>query len=181
MAEIGERSHLSHIKTSHAAEGEETTWVILLWLAKNMERFWDSWMDWGSAIFLRNWAALITTRGDKWRVCFWKKKKKKLKEMNIYSLRIWVPFVSRVVVLHTTLHVLQLVQHCEHIDEFAQSEQVGLRHKVFPPFSVAQTLHFATEALDRLPLEKQETFDWLNTVFHMWSFSKIPLDPMGGF
>ena len=34
------------------------TWVILLWLAKNIERFWDSWMDWGSAIFLKNWAAL---------------------------------------------------------------------------------------------------------------------------
>jgi hypothetical protein len=34
------------------------TWVILLWLARNMERFCDSWMDWGSAIFLRNWAAL---------------------------------------------------------------------------------------------------------------------------
>lgn len=34
------------------------TWVILLWLAKNIDRFWDSWMDCGSAIFLRNWAAL---------------------------------------------------------------------------------------------------------------------------
>lgn len=29
-----------------------------MWLARNMERFWDSWMDWGSAIFRRNWAAL---------------------------------------------------------------------------------------------------------------------------
>lgn len=34
------------------------TWVILLWLARNMDRFCDSWIDWGSAIFLRNWAAL---------------------------------------------------------------------------------------------------------------------------
>lgn len=34
------------------------TCVILLWFARNMERFWDSWMDWGSAIFRRNWAAL---------------------------------------------------------------------------------------------------------------------------
>lgn len=34
------------------------TWVILLWLARNMDRFCDSWMDWGSAIFLRNCAAL---------------------------------------------------------------------------------------------------------------------------
>lgn len=29
-----------------------------MWLARNMERFCDSWMDWGSAIFLRNCAAL---------------------------------------------------------------------------------------------------------------------------
>lgn len=32
--------------------------VMRLWFARNMERFWDSWMDWGSAIFRRNWAAL---------------------------------------------------------------------------------------------------------------------------
>ena len=29
-----------------------------MWLARNMDRFWDSWIDWGSAIFLRNCAAL---------------------------------------------------------------------------------------------------------------------------
>lgn len=29
-----------------------------MWLARNMERFCDSWIDWGSAIFLRNCAAL---------------------------------------------------------------------------------------------------------------------------
>lgn len=32
--------------------------MILLWLARNIDRFCDSWMDWGSDIFLRNWAAL---------------------------------------------------------------------------------------------------------------------------
>lgn len=34
------------------------TCVILLWFARNMDKFWDSWMDEGSDIFLRNWAAL---------------------------------------------------------------------------------------------------------------------------
>lgn len=38
--------------------GLAITWVILLWLARNMDRFCDSWIDWGSAIFLRNCAAL---------------------------------------------------------------------------------------------------------------------------
>lgn len=37
--------------------------MILLWLARNMERFCDSWIDWGSAIFLKNCAAL------KYRCC----------------------------------------------------------------------------------------------------------------
>ena len=34
------------------------TCVILLWLARNMDRFCDSWMDCGSAILRKNWAAL---------------------------------------------------------------------------------------------------------------------------
>lgn len=42
----------------HKATELAVTWVILLWLARNMDRFWDSWMDWGSAIFLKNCAAL---------------------------------------------------------------------------------------------------------------------------
>lgn len=46
-----------------------TTWVILLWLARNMERFCDSWMDWGSAIFLRNCAALYTVLQRKMLKC----------------------------------------------------------------------------------------------------------------
>lgn len=44
------------------------TWVILLWLARNMDKFWDSWMDEGSDIFLRNWAAL--SRGEKLCISF---------------------------------------------------------------------------------------------------------------
>lgn len=63
-----------------------------------------------------------------------------------------VPFVGRVIILNATLHVLQFVQHCKHVNKFAQSEQVGLRHKVLPPLSVAQTLHFTTETLYGFPL-----------------------------
>lgn len=33
---------------------------ILFWVARNIERFWDSWRDWGSAITFKNWAALKT-------------------------------------------------------------------------------------------------------------------------
>lgn len=63
-----------------------------------------------------------------------------------------VPFVGGVIVLDAALHVLEFVQHRKHVDEFAQREQVGLRHKVLPPLSVAQTLHLATEALYGFPL-----------------------------
>jgi len=38
--------------------GKRPACVMRLWFARNMERFWDSWMDWGSAIFRRNCAAL---------------------------------------------------------------------------------------------------------------------------
>lgn len=43
---------------------KDSTWVILLWFARNMERFCDSWIDWGSAIFLKNWAALKNKRNS---------------------------------------------------------------------------------------------------------------------
>lgn len=59
------------------------------------------------------------------------------------------------VVLHTTLHVLQLVQDCEHVDKLAQGQQVGLGDKVLPALGMAQPLHLATEALDGLALETE--------------------------
>jgi len=65
-----------------------------------------------------------------------------------------LPFVGRVVVLDAALHVLQLVQHREHVDELAQREQVGLGHKVLPPLGVTQALHLAAEALDGFPLSR---------------------------
>lgn len=80
-----------------------------------------------------------------------------------------LPFVGRVIVLDATLHVLEFVQHCKHIDEFAQSEQVGLRHKVLPSFSVAQTLHLATESFYGFPLQRQrnqDVWDWDRDFFN---------------
>ena len=42
------------------------------------------------------------------------------------------------VVLHTALHVLELVQDGEHVDELPQREEVRLRHKVLTALRVAQ-------------------------------------------
>lgn len=58
------------------------------------------------------------------------------------------------VVLDAALHVLQLVQHSKHVDELAQGEQVGLRHKVLPPLSVAQALDLAAEAFYGFSLQR---------------------------
>jgi hypothetical protein len=58
-----------------------------------------------------------------------------------------------VVVLDTALHVLEFVEHSKHVDELAQGEEVGFRDKVFPPLSVAETLHLPTETLDGLTLQ----------------------------
>lgn len=61
------------------------------------------------------------------------------------------------VVLDAALHVLQLVQHCKHVDELAQGEQVGLGHKVLPPLGVAQALDLAAEAFYGFPLQREES------------------------
>lgn len=108
-------------------------------------------MDWGSAIFLKNWAALEPEERNVnlaltkifYNVCD--------SDSFTYSS---LPFVGGVIILNATLHVLQLVQHCKHVDKFAQSEQVGLRHKVLPSLSVTQTLHFTTETFYGFPLWK---------------------------
>lgn len=133
------------------------TWVILLWLAKNIERFWDSWMDWGSAIFLKNWAALEAEEernvNEDIRQC---------SRLLISFISGSLPFVCRVIVLNAALHVLQFVQHCKHVNEFAQSEQVGLGHKVLPSLGMTQTLHFTTETLYGFPLQRQRNQDIRN-------------------
>lgn len=60
------------------------------------------------------------------------------------------------VVLDAALHVLQLVQHRKHVYELAQGEQVGLRHKVLPPLSMAQALDLAAEAFYGFSLQREE-------------------------
>lgn len=67
------------------------------------------------------------------------------------------PFVGGVVIFDAALHVLQLVQDSEHVDELAQREEVGLRDEVLPPLGVAQALHLAAEPLDGLALEGSGT------------------------
>lgn len=60
------------------------------------------------------------------------------------------------VVLDAALHVLELIQDREHVDELAQGQQVGLGDEVLPALGVAQPLHLAAEALDGLALEIEE-------------------------
>lgn len=66
---------------------------------------------------------------------------------------VCVPFVGGVVVLHAALHVLQFVQHSEHVDELSQGHQVSLGHKVLPALGVAQATDLPTEAVYRCALE----------------------------
>ena len=65
------------------------------------------------------------------------------------------PLVGRVVVLHTALHVLQLVQHSEHVDELAQGDQVGFGHEVLPSLCVAEAPHLPTKTLNGVSLCRQ--------------------------
>lgn len=125
-------------------------------------------MDWGSAIFLRNWAAL-ETREDRIVHLTHQRNQNPDCDFSIYGT---LPFIGRVIILDATFHVLQFVQHCKHVNEFAQSEQVGLRHKVFPSFGVAQTLHFTTEPFYSFPLRRQRNQDladnYFNTDYMVW-------------
>ena len=59
------------------------------------------------------------------------------------------------VVLDAALHILQLVQDGEHVDELAQGQEVSFGDKVLPPFRVTQPLHLTTESLDGLTLREQ--------------------------
>lgn len=63
------------------------------------------------------------------------------------------PFVGRVVIFDTALHVLQLIQHGKHVNEFPQRQEIGLGDKILPSLRMAQALHLAAEPLDGLTLE----------------------------
>lgn len=78
----------------------------------------------------------------------------KVTSKNLKAIPV-IPFVSRMVIFDTALHVLEFVQDSEHVDEFAQGKQVSLRHKVFPALSVTQTLHLTAKSLNCLTLEQR--------------------------
>lgn len=87
------------------------------------------------------------------------------------------PFVSRVVIFDTALHVLQLIQDSKHVDELAQGEEIGLRDKVLPPLCMAQALHLAAEPLDSLALEGSGVG---SAHAHHHPYSHHPLPSPGG-
>lgn len=59
------------------------------------------------------------------------------------------------VVLDAALHILQLVQDGEHVDELAQGQEVGLGDEVLPALGVAQPLDLTAEPLDGLALQAE--------------------------
>lgn len=68
----------------------------------------------------------------------------------------WIPFVGRVVVLDAAFHVLQLIQHSEHVDELSEGKQVRLRDKVLPALSVTETTDFPTETVNSCALGERK-------------------------
>lgn len=68
---------------------------------------------------------------------------------------MWLPLVCRMVIFHTALHVLKLVQHGKHVDELPQREKVGLRHEVLPTLGVTESTHFPTETIYRSALKEE--------------------------
>lgn len=61
------------------------------------------------------------------------------------------------VVLNAALHVLQLVQYSEHVNELSEGQQVRLRDKVLPALGVAQAADLPTETVDRRALDETES------------------------
>lgn len=66
--------------------------------------------------------------------------------------------VGRVVVLDTRLHVLQFVEHCEHVDELAKRQEVSLRNEIFTLLGVTQSLDFQRKGFDGFFLKKIDCF-----------------------
>lgn len=61
------------------------------------------------------------------------------------------------VVLDAAFHVLQLIQHGEHVDELPEGQQVRLGDEVFPALGVTQTTDFPAEAIDCSTLGERKT------------------------
>lgn len=60
------------------------------------------------------------------------------------------------VILYTAFHVLQLIQHGEHVDELAEGEQVRLGHKVFPALCVTQAADLSAKAVNGRALKDSD-------------------------
>lgn len=60
------------------------------------------------------------------------------------------------VVLDAAFHILQLVQHGEHVDKLAEGEQVRLGHKVLPALCVTQAADLPTKAVDGSALKDSD-------------------------
>lgn len=77
---------------------------------------------------------------------------------SVRSGNLYVPLVGRVVILHAAFHILQLIQHSEHVDELAEGEQVCLRHKVFSALCVTQPTDLSAKAVDGCALKDGHIF-----------------------
>ena len=73
-----------------------------------------------------------------------------------YPENIALPPVCGIVVFNRTFHVFKGVEDGEHVDELAESEQVGFRHEILPPFLVRKPLHLRHESLDGLFLKSRK-------------------------
>lgn len=58
------------------------------------------------------------------------------------------------VVLDAAFHVLQLIQHSEHVDELSEGKQVRLRDKVLSALSVTETTDLPAETVNSCALEE---------------------------
>ena len=65
---------------------------------------------------------------------------------------LWSPSEGRVVVLHARLHVLELVEHGEHVDELAEREQVGFAHELALLLRMTQSPHLRAKRVNRFIL-----------------------------
>lgn len=63
-----------------------------------------------------------------------------------------LPAVSRVIILDAGFHVLELINDSEHVEHFAECEQVALADKLAPPLRLTQPPHLLAKAADRLLL-----------------------------
>lgn len=64
-----------------------------------------------------------------------------------------LPPISGIIILDRTLHILELVQHGEHVDELAQGQQICLGDEIATFLRVAQAADLTAETLYGFPLK----------------------------